>query len=72
VATATNARRGRPAQVAVDGRPLNVLGPVECSTTNGEFSIAIGEAITGVIVGLEPDASAVHNAGFVTVDAACP
>jgi ipoprotein LpqH len=57
-----------PPQVTVGGKPLNVSGPVECSTTNGKFSIAIGEAITGVIIGLEPNASAVHNAGFGTVD----
>ena len=39
-----------------------------CSTTDGKFSIAIGDVITGVIVGLEPDASAVHNAGLGSVD----
>jgi ipoprotein LpqH len=57
-----------PAQVTVGGQPQNVSGPVVCSTTDGKFSIAIGEVITGVIVGLEPDASVVHNAGLGTVD----
>jgi lipoprotein LpqH len=56
------------AQVTVDGQPQNVGGPVVCSTTEGKFSIAIGEVITGVIVGLEPDASVVHNAGLGTVN----
>jgi lipoprotein LpqH len=41
---------------------------VVCSTTDGKFSIAIGEVITGVIVGLEPDASAVHNVGLGDVN----
>ena len=57
-----------PPQVTVGGKPLNVSCPVECSTTNGKFSIAIGEAITGVIVGLEPDASAVHDVGLGTIN----
>ena len=57
-----------PATVTVDGQLQNVGGPVVCSTTEGKFSIAIGEVITGVIVGLEPDASAVHNAGLGTVN----
>lgn len=39
-----------------------------CSTTNGKFSIANGEVITGVIVGLEPDGSVVHNVGLGTVN----
>ena len=39
-----------------------------CATNNGKFSIAIGEAITGVIVGLEPDASAVHDVGLGTIN----
>jgi lipoprotein LpqH len=43
---------------------------VVCSTTDGKFSIAIGEVITGVIVGLEPDASAVHNVGLGDVNGA--
>jgi ipoprotein LpqH len=42
--------------------------PVVCSTTDGKFSIAIGEVITGVIVGLEPDGSVVHNVGLGTVN----
>jgi ipoprotein LpqH len=36
--------------------------------TNGKFSIAIGDTLTGVIVGLEQDGSAVHNAGLGTVN----
>jgi lipoprotein LpqH len=37
---------------------------VVCSTTDGKFSIAIGEPIVGTIVGLEPDASVVHFVGL--------
>jgi lipoprotein LpqH len=37
---------------------------VVCSTTDGKFSIAIGEPIVGTIVGLEPDASVVHIVGL--------
>ncbi|KJX74839.1 lipoprotein LpqH [Mycobacterium lepromatosis] len=55
-------------KVTIGGQPQNVSGPVMCSTTNGKFSIAIGDMITGVIVGLEPDASVVHNAGLGTID----
>jgi lipoprotein LpqH len=54
--------------VTVDGQPQNVSGPVVCSTTDGKFSIAIGDVITGVIVGLEPDASVVHNIGLGNVN----
>jgi ipoprotein LpqH len=57
-----------PATVSVDGQPKTVDGPVVCSTTDGKFSIAIGEVITGVIVGLEPDASAVHSVGLGDVN----
>jgi lipoprotein LpqH len=57
---------GQP-QVTVGGQPQNVGGRVVCSMTNGKFSIAIGDTLTGVIVGLEKDGSAVHNAGFGTV-----
>jgi len=57
-----------PATITIDGQPKTVDGPVVCSTTDGKFSIAIGEVITGVIVGLEPDASAVHNIGLGDVN----
>ena len=66
--TSSSAAAAGPATVIIDGQPQNVGGPVVCSTTDGKFSIAIGEVITGVIVGLEPDASAVHNAGLGTVN----
>jgi ipoprotein LpqH len=56
------------AKVTVDGQPQNITGPVVCSTTDGKFSIAIGEPITGVIIGLEPDASVVHGVGLGTVN----
>ena len=49
------------ATVTVDGQPKQVDGAVVCSTTDGKFSIAIGEVITGVIVGLESDASKVRG-----------
>jgi ipoprotein LpqH len=67
-ATSGTAAEAGPAQVTVGGQPQNVTGPVVCSTTDGKFSIAIAEVITGVIVGLEPDASVVHNAGLGAVD----
>ena len=57
--TSTSAAAAGETKVTVDGQPQNVSGPVVCATNNGKFSIAIGEAITGVIAGLEPDASAV-------------
>ena len=55
-------------KVIIGGQPQNVNGPVVCSTTDGKFSIAIGDMLTDVIVGLEQDGSAVHNAGLGTVD----
>ena len=57
-----------PAQVTVGGQPQNVSGPVVCATNEGKFSIAVGDMATGIIIGLEPDWSAVHNAGLGTVD----
>jgi lipoprotein LpqH len=57
-----------PATVNVDGKPVNVSGPVVCATNDGKYSIAVGDMATGIIVGLEPDASVVHNAGLGTVD----
>ena len=39
-----------------------------CSTNVGKFSMAVGDMATGIIIGLEPDASVVHNAGLGTVD----
>jgi hypothetical protein len=59
-----------PAAVTVGGQPANLTGPVDCSTTDKKFSIAIGDPVTGVIVGLEPDASAVHNIGLGTFNGA--
>jgi len=56
------------AEVTVDGQPQPVNGPVVCETSDNKFSIAIGEPITGVIVGLEPDGSAVHGVGLGTVN----
>ncbi|ORW92804.1 hypothetical protein AWC27_08240 [Mycobacterium szulgai] len=55
-------------KVIVGGQQQNVSGPVVCSTNEGRFSIAVGDMLTGVIVGLEQDASAVHTAGLGTVD----
>ncbi|SOJ53520.1 Lipoprotein LpqH [Mycobacterium simulans] len=55
-------------RVIIGGQTQNVSGPVVCSTNDGKFSIAVGDMVTGVIVGLEPDASAVHTAGLGTVD----
>ncbi|MBX9641165.1 MAG: lipoprotein LpqH [Mycobacteriaceae bacterium] len=55
-------------KVIIGGQPQPVSGPVVCETNQGRFSIAIGDIITGVIVGLEQDASAVRSAGLGTVD----
>lgn len=66
-AGASPAAAGQP-QVTIGGQPQNVGGPVVCSTTNGKFTIAIGDMLTGVIVGLEQDGSAVHDAGVGTVN----
>ena len=52
------------AMVTIDGQPRDVGGQVVCATNDGKFSIAIGDMITGVIVGLEPDGSVVHNIGL--------
>jgi lipoprotein LpqH len=65
-AIATPAAAGET-RVIIGGQPQNV-GKVMCSMTNGKFSIAIGDPITGVIVGLEKDGSAVHDAGLGMVD----
>jgi lipoprotein LpqH len=63
----TAAASGQP-QVIIGGQAQNVSGPVVCSTTNDKFSIAVGDMLTGVIVGLEQDGSVVHNAGLGTVN----
>lgn len=55
-------------RVLIGGQPLNTNGPVACATYEGKFSIQIGDPISGVIIGLEQDASTVHNAGFGNVD----
>jgi ipoprotein LpqH len=65
--SASPAAAGQP-QVTIGGQPQMFGAPVVCSTTDGKFSIAIGDMLTGVIVGLEPDGSAVHNAGLGTVN----
>jgi hypothetical protein len=62
------AAAGGPAKLTVDGTPANVTGPVVCATNAGKFSIMVGDMGTGFIVGLEPDASAVHNVGLPTGD----
>ena len=67
-ATGTAAAGPGSATVTVDGQPRPVDGPVVCQTMDGKFSIAIGEVITGVIVGLEPDASTVHGVGLGDVN----
>ncbi len=55
-------------RVTIGGQAHSVSGPVVCGTNNGKFSIAVGDMVTGIIVGLEPDASGVHGAGLGTVD----
>lgn len=59
---------GTGTTVTIDGQAKQVDGPVACATTDGKFSIAIGDVITGVIVGLEPDASKVRGVGLGDVN----
>ncbi|KAA1249057.1 hypothetical protein F0Q45_17180 [Mycobacterium simiae] len=66
--SSTTAAASGETRVTIGGQPQNVSGPVVCSTNAGRFSIAIGDMVTGVIVGLEPDGSVVHSAGLGTVD----
>lgn len=66
--TTTAAAGGTGAKVTVDGQAKQVDGPVVCATTDGKFSIAIGDVITGVIVGLEQDASKVRGVGLGDVN----
>jgi ipoprotein LpqH len=66
--SATPGASGTETKVTVGGQVQPVNGPVVCATTDGKFSIEIGEVFTGVIVGLEPDGSVVHNAGLGTVN----
>jgi lipoprotein LpqH len=67
---ATPAVAPGPASMTVGGQPANLTGPVDCATTDGKFAIVVGDPVTGVIVGLEPDASAVHNVGIGTFNGA--
>ncbi len=67
-ATTSVAASGSGATATIDGQPRPVDGPVVCSTNDGKFSIAIGEVITGVIVGLEQDASKVRSVGLGDVN----
>jgi lipoprotein LpqH len=67
-AAASTAAATGETSVTVGGQRQNASGPVVCATNNGKFSIAIGEAITGFIVGLEPDASVVHDVGLGSID----
>lgn len=67
-ASSSTPAAGGETKVTVGGKPQNVSGPVDCSTTNGKFSISVGDMLTGIIIGLEQDASVVHNAGLGTVD----
>jgi lipoprotein LpqH len=66
--TSTAAPAPGETRVLIGGAPQNVTGPVVCATNGGKFSIAVGDMVTGIIVGLEQDASAVHSAGLGTVD----
>jgi lipoprotein LpqH len=54
--------------VVIGGKPQAVSGQVVCASNAGKFSIAVGDMATGIIVGLEPDGSAVHSAGLGAVD----
>lgn len=52
------------ANVNIDGQTRTGAGPVVCETNAGKFSIAIGEPLTGIIIGIEPDGSVVHGVGL--------
>ena len=56
------------ANVTIDGQTRNGVGPVLCETNAGKFSIAIGEPLTGIIVGIEPDGSVVRGVGLGDVN----
>lgn len=56
------------AKVNIDGQPKDVNGQVVCSTMGGNFSIAIGEAGTGIAVVMSPDAAKVTSVGLGNVD----
>ena len=66
--TSTDAAEAGPTTLTIDGQPTNAAGTVVCSTTDGKFSIAVGDLGTGFIVGLEPDGSVVHNIGLPIMD----
>jgi lipoprotein LpqH len=66
--TSSSAAAAGPVQVTIGGQPQHVSGQVVCATNNGKFSIAVGDMATGIIIGLEPDASVVRDAGLGTVD----
>ncbi len=66
--TSADAAQAGPATLTIDGQPANAAGAVVCSTTDGKFSIAVGDLGTGFIVGLEPDGSVVHNVGLPIMD----
>jgi lipoprotein LpqH len=55
-------------KVTVGGQVQPVSGPVVCSWHEDKYSIIVGDMMTGIIVGLEPDGSVVHNAGLPTVN----
>ena len=68
VASSPDGAMAGSAKVIIEGQPRNVGEQVVCATNDGKFSIQIGDVITGVIVGLEPNGSVVHNAGLGDVN----
>lgn len=56
-------------QVMVDGRNLNVSGPVRCTPAGNNINIAVGDAATGIGAVVSNDnPPIVHAVGLGTVD----
>jgi lipoprotein LpqH len=67
-ATGAPAAGAGSTKVTIGGQPKQVDGAVVCSTNDGKFSIAIGDMVSGIIIGLEPDASKVRDVGLGDVN----
>lgn len=69
--SATDAAKGNPppgqADITVDGVTQNVTGQPVCTDAAGNFNIAIGQGLSGVVVVISPDASVVHSVALGNV-----
>ncbi|MGB8404389.1 MAG: lipoprotein LpqH [Mycobacterium sp.] len=66
--SATETANGSPppaqAEVTVDGAKQNIAGNAVCTNAVGNFNIAIGQGVSGVVVVLSADAGTVHSVGL--------